>query len=197
MTSIPLVPTLVPARGKLAELAIVASGVAMIAVAAQIVIPLPITPVPLTGQTFAVLLVGASFGALRGTMTLLAYLAVGFAGLPVFAEGNSGFGILTAPSAGYLVGMVAAAALVGVASERGWDRTVPRTALTMVAGNLVIYAFGLTWLGLSLGAGLAETLVMGVVPFLIGDAIKIALATGTLPSAWWAVRKIKGLPGRK
>ncbi|ACU97143.1 biotin transporter BioY [Saccharomonospora viridis] len=196
MTSIPLVPTLVPARGKVAELAIVASGVALIAVAAQVAIPLPFTPVPLTGQTFAVLLVGASFGALRGAVTLLAYLAVGFAGLPVFAEGNSGLGILTAPSAGYLLGMVAAAVLVGRASERGWDRSLPRAALTMIAGNLVIYAFGLTWLGVSLGAGVAETLMMGVVPFLIGDAIKIALATGTLPSAWWAVRKIKGLPER-
>ncbi len=188
MTSIPLVPTLVPARGKVAELAIVASGVALIAVAAQVAIPLPFTPVPLTGQTFAVLLVGASFGALRGAVTLLAYLAVGFAGLPVFAEGNSGLGILTAPSAGYLLGMVAAAVLVGRASERGWDRSLPRAALTMIAGNLVIYAFGLTWLGVSLGAGVAETLMMGVVPFLIGDAIKAAAAALLLPGIWRLLR---------
>lgn len=187
MTSIPLVPTLVPARGKVAELAIVASGVALIAVAAQVAIPLPFTPVPLTGQTFAVLLVGASFGALRGAVTLLAYLAVGFAGLPVFAEGNSGLGILTAPSAGYLLGMVAAAVLVGRASERGWDRSLPRAALTMIAGNLVIYAVGVPYLAVAIGVGLPEAIGLGIAPFLVGDALKVLLAAGVLPATWRVV----------
>jgi biotin transport system substrate-specific component len=167
------------------DVVLVAAFAALTGLAAQVAVKLPFTPVPITGQTFAVLLGGAALGWRRGLAGMVLYLAVGLTPwVPWFAEGKGGTEMLQAPSFGYILGFLAAAALVGWLAGRGWDRTPPRTVLTMAAGNLVIYAFGLPWLMASLGVGLAKGLELGVTPFLAGDALKILLAAGLLPGAW-------------
>ena len=167
------------------DVVLVAAFAALTGLAAQVAVKLPFTPVPITGQTFAVLLGGAALGWRRGLAGMVLYLAVGLTPwVPWFAEGKGGTEVLQAPSFGYILGFLAAAALVGWLAGRGWDRTPPRTVLTMAAGNLVIYAFGLPWLMASLGVGLAKGLELGVTPFLAGDALKILLAAGLLPGAW-------------
>jgi biotin transport system substrate-specific component len=167
------------------DVVLVATFAALTGLAAQVAVKLPFTPVPITGQTFAVLLGGAALGWRRGLAGMVLYLAVGLTPwVPWFAEGKGGTGVLQAPSFGYIVGFLAAVALVGWLAGRGWDRTPPRTVLTMTLGNLVIYAFGLPWLMVNLGVGLAEGLQLGVTPFLAGDALKILLAAGLLPGAW-------------
>ena len=164
---------------------LVAGFAAFTGLAAQLSVKLPFTPVPITGQTFAVLLGGAALGWRRGLAGMVLYLAVGLTPwVPWFAEGSGGTQMLRAPSFGYLLGFVVAAALVGRLAERGWDRTPPRTVLTMVLGNLVVYALGLPWLMAVVGGGLARGLELGVTPFLAGDALKVLLAAGLLPGAW-------------
>lgn len=149
----------------------------VLGLSAQIAVPLPFTPVPVTGQTFAVLLGAAALGASRATIGASLYLVLGMIGVPWFtATGGASFG--------YIVGFVAAAAIVGRLARMGNDRTVGRTVALMVVGNLVIYAFGVTGLALFLGVGLIEAIALGAVPFLIGDAIKLALAAALLPATW-------------
>lgn len=192
MSTTTLAPTMVRRSGLVAEATLVLTGVLLLALSAQVVIPLWFTPVPLTGQTFAVLLVGAAFGSLRGLVTFALYLAVGAAGAPVFSEGAAGWQTLLGPTGGYLAGMLLAVWIVGAAAERGWDRRVRSSVPAMLAGNAVIYLFGLTWLGLYLGTSVTETLALGAAPFVIGDLIKIALAAVALPTAWSAVEKLRG-----
>ncbi|EWT05324.1 acetyl-COA carboxylase [Intrasporangium chromatireducens Q5-1] len=191
MTTLALVPSAVRRRGILAEASLLAAGVAFIGLSAQLVLPLPFTPVPVTGQTFAVLLVGGVYGTVRGAAVLLTYLVAGIAGAPFFAAAGSGVAHLLSPSGGYLVGMVLAAVLVGTLAERGWDRRLSTSGLAMVMGNLVIYAVGLLWLGASLGTSVVDTLALGALPFVLGDLIKIALATAVLPAAWRLVDRFR------
>jgi biotin transport system substrate-specific component len=162
------------------DVALIAGGAGLTGLAAQVVLPVPGTPVPITGQTFAALLVGAALGWRRGAASMLLYLLVGAAGMPWFNNGTSG---LTA-SAGYIVGYVLAGALVGALAARGWDRSPLRTMGTMAVGNLVIYAVGVPWLMAAASLNLTAGLEKGVLPFLIGDAAKIALAAAVLPAAW-------------
>jgi biotin transport system substrate-specific component len=171
------------------DLALVVGYAGFTGLAAQVVIPLPFTPVPVTGQTFAVLLGAAALGWQRAFLGMGLYLAAGLAGVPWFSQWSGGTGTLSAPSFGYVVGFLVAAALVGRLAAGGLDRTPPRVVLTMVAGNLVIYAFGLPWLMASVHVGVAKAIDLGVTPFLGGDAVKIALAAGLLPSAWALVRR--------
>jgi biotin transport system substrate-specific component len=167
------------------DVVLVVGFAAFTGLAAQLAIKLPFTPVPITGQTFAVLLGAAALGWRRALAGMVLYLALGLTPwVPWFAEGSGGADMVQAPSFGYIVGFLVAAALVGWLAERGWDRTPPRTVVTMVAGNLVIYAFGLPWLMAAVGVGLATGLELGVTPFLAGDALKILLAAGLLPGAW-------------
>ena len=154
---------------------------ALTAVCSMISIPLPFTPVPLTAQTFAVLLAGAALGSIRGILSMLLYTVVGLVGVPWFAEGSSGFSM---PSFGYILGFIAGAGLVGWLAERGWTRTPLDTALAMVLGNVVIYAIGVPWLKVAMGATWAGAVQMGMTPFLIGDGIKIVLAAGLFPLLW-------------
>lgn len=163
------------------DVTLVVGGAALTAVAAQVAIPLPFTPVPLTLQTFAVLLVGASLGTVRGLASILLYLAVGAAGAPIFSEGSSGTG---SASFGYVVGFVLAAGLVGLLAERGATRSPLATAGVMVVGNVVVYAVGVPWLMHAAHLGLAKGLALGLAPFVIGDLIKVAVAAGVLPIAW-------------
>jgi biotin transport system substrate-specific component len=164
------------------DLALVVGAAALTGLAAQVSIPLPFTPVPISLQTFTVLLSGAALGPGRGGAAMLLYLFAGIAGVPWFSEQRSGFDF---PSFGYIVGFVLAGAVVGALARRGADRTVPGTVGMMLLGNLLIYAVGLPWLMASLGVDLALGLEYGVWPFLIGDGLKIALAAGLLPAAWW------------
>ena len=164
------------------SLALVLAGAVLTGLAAQVSFPVPGSPVPVTGQTFAVLLVGAALGLRRAAASMALYLAAGFAGVPWFAGGATGS--IHAPTLGYLIGFALAGAFVGRCSEFGADRSPWKTALTMVAGNVVIYAVGVTYLALSLHVSARAAISLGLTPFLLGDALKIALASGLLPGAW-------------
>ncbi|OKJ92171.1 biotin transporter BioY [Amycolatopsis sp. CB00013] len=190
----PVLADLVPGA-LVRDAVLVAGGAALTGVAAQILIPVPGSPVPMTGQTFAALLVGAALGWKRGALSMALYLAVGAAGFGWFQNGSSG---LFGASAGYIVGFVLAGALVGALAGRGGDRTPLRTAGTMVLGNLAIYSVGVPWLMASTGMGLSTALDKGVVPFLIGDALKIAVAAALLPGTWALVSPLsENKHGRK
>jgi biotin transport system substrate-specific component len=159
------------------------------ALAAQVVVPLPFTPVPLTGQSFAVLLTGALLGPRLGVLAMLAYLAEGAAGLPFFRAGAGGVGHLSGATAGYLLAFPAAACVTGLLAERGWDRRFLTAAAAMALGSLVILAGGWVWLTLMFRTG-AEAFWLGVAPFLPGDVLKIALAAAALPGGWALLRRL-------
>jgi biotin transport system substrate-specific component len=179
-------------RGLLIDILFVVGGAALVALAAQIRIPLPFTPVPITGQTFAVLLVGTSLGAVRGGASLLLYVALGVAGLPIFTGWNKGLAVLTGATGGYLAGFVVAAALTGFLAERGWDRRFRSSIGAMLTGNVIIYLFGLPWLAAVAGTGFTRTLELGLYPFIPGDMIKLYLAAIALPGAWKLVGRGEG-----
>ncbi|WPO73733.1 MULTISPECIES: biotin transporter BioY [unclassified Streptomyces] len=160
---------------------LVLGGAALTGIAAQIAVPVPGSPVPVTGQTFAALLVGTALGARRGFLSLALYALVGMAGMPWFAQAGSG---VAAPSLGYVLGMLLAATVVGALARRGGDRSVLRTAGTMVLGSAIIYAVGVPYLAAATGMSLTQAVAAGLTPFLIGDALKAALAMGALPTAW-------------
>ncbi|NGO48084.1 biotin transporter BioY [Streptomyces ureilyticus] len=175
---------LLPAS-RVRDIALVAGGAALTGIAAQIAVPVPGSPVPVTGQTFAALLVGTALGAGRGFLSLALYALVGLAGVPWFAEGSHGL----SPTFGYIVGMMLAAALVGALARRGADRSVVRMAGTMLLGSAVIYAIGVPYLSAATLLSPTEAIAAGFTPFLIGDAVKAALAMGLLPAAWKLVNR--------
>jgi biotin transport system substrate-specific component len=172
------------------DTALVISGVLLVALAAQVRIPLPFTPVPITGQTFGVLLIGASLGAWRGMASLLLYLLLGAFGLPFYAGGSHGWEVVVGPTGGYLVGFIVAALAVGWMAERGWDRKVPSALGAMLVGTVIIYLFGLPWLSRALHAGVGRTLEAGLYPFVIGDTLKLLLASAALPGAWKLLKRL-------
>lgn len=159
----------------------------LVALFAQVEIPLPFSPVPITGQTFAVLLVGALLGSKRGAAAMLAYIAQGAAGLPFFAGGASGFGILTGATAGYLAGFVVAAYVIGLLAERGMERNFKTSIVPFLVGTIIIYAFGVTWLSIIVGS-FGKAIELGLLPFVVGDIIKLIAAAIALPTAWKVVR---------
>lgn len=169
------------ARSWLRDAVLVVAFSLFVALTAQIEIPA--LPVPFTLQTLGVVLTGAVLGSRRGALSLVLYLVEGAAGLPVFAGGAGGASYVSGPTGGYLIGFVAAAWIVGALAERGWDRRLVLAALAMVLGNAVIYAFGVAWLSVVLG-DVQKAIMGGVVPFLVGDLAKIALAAVVLPGAW-------------
>ena len=177
-----LVDVLLPRqRSWVFDAALVVVFSAFVGLTAQVAIPL--WPVPLTLTTLGVLFTGAALGSKRGALALLLYLVEGAVGLPVFAGGASGVAYALGPTGGYLVGFVVAAGAVGLLAERGWDRRPIWTALAMVVGNLIIYALGVNWLAFLLG-DLGTALVQGMLIFVIGDLVKIAVATFALPGGW-------------
>jgi biotin transport system substrate-specific component len=186
--SVPLVDHLVPIRRQALRTALqIVLGVVALALLAQVRVQ--IGPVPITGQTLGVLLIGGAYGATLGVATTLAYLLVGGLGLAVFSGGEAGWAVLAGPTAGYLLAFPFAAALVGAAADRGLTRGPLRTALVMIAGSASIYLVGLAWLD-RFAPDLATTLAWGLWPFLAGDALKVALAAAALPGAWrWAGRR--------
>lgn len=163
------------------NIALVVGGAGFVGLTAQLAIPLPFTPVPLSLQTFSVLLTAAVLGSTRGVLSMALYVVAGMAGVPWFAQHHSGWSFA---SFGYVLGFLVAAALVGKLAERGADRTPLRAAGMMALGNLAIYAVGVPWLMVFAGISFPTAIALGVVPFLIGDAIKIALAAGLLPATW-------------
>ena len=181
-----------PRSGLVTDALLVAGGAGFVALAAQIEIHLGFTPVPITLQTFAVLLVGAGLGAALGTASLVLYLLVGMAGAPVYAGGEGGWEWIRGATGGYLVGFVVAAAVAGLLAEKRLDRRVSTAVTAMLTGNVVVYLFGLPWLAHVAGYGWQETLENGLYPFVVGDLLKLYLAGALLPGAWALVGRLKG-----
>lgn len=201
---VPSAPRLVLAdrvfpRTLVLDVVLVAAGAALTALLAQVVIPM--VPVPITGQTLAVLLVGATLGFARGAASLGLYLVLGLVGLPVYAPQDDGSHLtgmlaLAAPSFGYIIGFIPAAAIVGWLSERTWDRKFLKALATFVGGSLVVFAFGLPWLAAVTGATFQQTLEWGLLPFLVGGVIKAAIAAALLPLAWWGADRLGRRPAQ-
>jgi biotin transport system substrate-specific component len=180
-----------PRSNLITDALLVLAGTGLVAGAAQISVKLPFTPVPITGQTFAVVLVGASLGALRGTASLMVYLWLGVAGAPIYAHHDSGWNVITSASGGYIVGFVLAAALTGFLAERGWDWHFSSSVSAMLTGNVIIYLVGLPWLAVVLNTNLEKTLEYGLYPFVPGDIFKLYLAAAVLPTAWRLVARVR------
>jgi biotin transport system substrate-specific component len=197
-----LVPIQVSERisSRARHIALIVAGALLIALTANFTILIPGSPVPLTGQTFSVLLVGGALGMRRGVLATSLYLVLGFF-LPVYAEHASGISriatvdsgtLVLGPTGGYLIGFVIASGVVGRLAELGWDRRLAGAVAAMAIGNVIIYVFGLPWLMAATGMNLADTIQAGLTPFLITDLVKLALAAGVFPLAWWVVGRRPG-----
>jgi len=171
------------------QFALVIGGVAFISLLAQISVPVPGSPVPVTGQTLGALLLGSAYGASLGFTTFASYLIVGFLGAPVFASGTHGLSRITGATGGYLVGMLIASLVTGYLAGRKWDQKILTVIPTMLIGDLIIFAAGLFWLHHSIQANWATTFKFGFTPFLWGEVIKIAIASTAMPTLWRFVPK--------
>ena len=186
MPSVPLMQTLFgtgedqKGLSVMQQAMLVIAGSILLALSAHIKVPF--YPVPVTMQTMIILMIGVTYGSRLGALTILAYLAEGAMGLPVFA-GGAGLAYMAGPTGGYLLGFLVAAFVTGSLAERGWGKTWQTTAAAMVIGNLVIYAFGVTYLATIVGS-FDKALQFGLVPFIYGDILKIVIATAALPMAW-------------
>jgi biotin transport system substrate-specific component len=170
---------------RLRHVVLITLGALVVALSAQVVIPTQ--PVPFTGQTLGVLLVGGALGMRRGATALLLYLAIAALGLPILAEGKSGLAAIGGVTGGYLIGFVVAAAIVGRLAELGWDRRLPGSLVSMAIGTAVIYAIGVPWLKVTTGMPWSDAVAVGMTQFLIWDLAKAAIAGAAFPLAWWAV----------
>lgn len=187
-----------PRSALLTDVMLVILGSAVMAGLAHVSFPLPFTPVPVSGQTLGVMLIGASLGAWRGGAAILLYLAEGAAGLPVFAGGQSGFVYLTSmATTGYLWGFFAAAVVIGGLAQLGWDRTVGSALGAMLLGEVVVFTLGVGWLAHFQAISGEAALAGGLYPFLLGELLKLAIAAGVLPAAWRFVGSSGGLPSFK
>lgn len=189
MTYAEILRPAVGSKARLFDIACIAGGSAIIALSALVSIRLPFGPVPVTAQTMTVLLLGAMMGKTRALASVLLYLAQGIAGLPVFAGGMFGAAYLLGPTGGYLIGFVPAVFITGHLAERGWDRNLGTAFLAMLAGNIAIYACGLPWLALFVGA--ERVFALGLAPFIPGDIVKLVLAASILPAGWKGLRALK------
>jgi biotin transport system substrate-specific component len=175
------------------HLALILIGTALIALCARIAFYEPGNPVPYTLQTFGVLLASGALGFRRGLAATLLYLAIGAAGLPVFAEGKHGMSIVLGVTGGYLIGFVFAAGIVGRLAELGWDRNIVGAVGSMALGSLLIYAVGVPWLALTAFDGdFGAAFDKGMRTFLLWDGVKLALAAAAFPAAWWFVGRRPG-----
>jgi biotin transport system substrate-specific component len=182
------------------HVALVVAGALLISLTANLWVPIPGSPVPLTGQTFSVLLVGGALGLRRGALATALYLVIGFF-LPVYAQQTSGMGRIAAfddgalvlgATGGYLIGFLVAAAVVGRLAELGWDRHIGGALGAMAIGNVIIYLIALPWLMAATGFSPEDTVARGLAPFVITDLVKLALAAGVFPFAWWVVGRRPG-----
>jgi biotin transport system substrate-specific component len=165
---------------------LIAAGAGLTAVAAQLVFPL--YPVPVTGQTAAVLIVGASLGATRGALSMVLYAVLGLF-LPVYSEGAQGFGVILGPTGGYIVGFIFAAALTGYLAQREWDHKILGGIASFMAGTVMTFAFGLPWLSIALGLNLEQTLQGGLYPFIVGGIVKAVFAASVMRVIWLGVHR--------
>lgn len=193
MTFPQLVSTRVVRGSVVVNVALIVAASLLIAASAQIAIPLPFSPVPMTLQPLAILLVGAALGARRGAAAAALYLFQGLAGLPVFAGGLAGPLVFVGPTAGYLLAFPLAAAIAGFASERGWTRSPLATAPLMALALATVHVSGWAWLTAGLHFAPAQAFAVGVVPFIAADLVKVAIATALLPSASAIVAKFSRL----
>jgi biotin transport system substrate-specific component len=180
-----------PRSGLLVDVLLVLGGAAFVGLAAQLSFRLGFTPVPITGQTFAVLLVGAAYGPLLGATSLGAYLLLGVAGVPLYADHQHGWSVFSGATGGYIVGFVLAAAVTGALAEHGWDKRFSSSVAAMLTGSVIIYACGAIWLHHELGVSWNTTLIDGVYPFVPVDLVKLYLAAAALPAAWGLVRRLR------
>ena len=180
--------SVLPQSSALAHASLIAGGVLFLSVLAQIAIPVPGSPVPVTGQTLAVLLIGTTYGARLGFITFASYLLAGIAGAPIFAHSatsaNHGIARLTGATGGYLVGMLVASLLLGYLADRKADQKFRTSFPALLLGDVVIFAFGLTWLHASLNLSWSATIAAGFTPFILGEALKIAITATSLPLVW-------------
>jgi biotin transport system substrate-specific component len=177
------------------SIALIVAFSLLTAIAAQIAIPLPFSPVPITGQTFAVLLTGALLGSRLGALTMIAYLVEGASGMPFFSNGHGGLPfLLFSPTAGYLFAYPAAAFATGWLAERGWDKRFTTAMAAMLLGSLIILVSGWAWLAIGMGSA-SKAFFAGIAPFVPGDLIKAALGAAALPGGW-AVLRFMGKPGK-
>jgi biotin transport system substrate-specific component len=172
------------------DIVLIAAGAALTAILAQAQVPL--WPVPITGQTLAVLLVGSTLGALRGALSMVLYAVLGIVGLPVFADSESGWSIIAGPTGGYIIGFIFAAVFTGWIAQRAWDRRISKAILSFLGGTVVTFAFGLPWLAAVLSLSLEQTLQAGLYPFIIGGIIKAVIAASIIYAGWSAVDRSTG-----
>lgn len=183
------------------HVALIVAGALTIYLTSLIVLPVPGSPVPITGQTLGVLVVGGALGFRRGVLATLLYIAIGVVGFPAFAEHRSGIAVIASldggrlvlgATGGYLVGFVLAGAIVGRLAELGWDRHLGGSIAAMLIGDAAIYVIGIPWLMAATGFAFEEAIVKGFSPFVIGDVLKVAIAAGIFPVAWWIVGRRPG-----
>ena len=175
------------ASPRLRHVGLILAGALLIFLTARISIVLPGNPVPFTMQNFGILVVGGALGLRRGGVAALLYVALGVVGLPFFAEGKGGLSVIWGATGGYLLGFVVAAALVGRLAELGWDRRIGGAIGATALGTAVIYAIGVPWLAVVTGMPAGEAIATGLVPFLLGDILKLLAAAVVFPAAWWVV----------
>ena len=171
------------------QISLILTGTVFLAVMAQIAFPIPGSPVPFTGQTLGVLLLGTAYGAGLGASTIAFYLLMGMAGAPIFSSGTSGIERIVGPTGGYLVGMFISSLVLGALAGRKWDQKIKTVIPTMIIGNLIIFAIGLLWLNQYTGQSWLWTFEKGFTPFIFGEIIKIAIASTALPAVWKYVAK--------
>jgi biotin transport system substrate-specific component len=172
---------------RIRDIAFVLAGTALLVIGSLISVPIPGSPVPFTLQTLAVLLVGGALGLRRGALSAVLFVALGMVGVPWFAEARGGVQVIFGTTGGYLVGFIAAAALVGRLAELGWDRHLGGSIGMNALGTAVIYLVGVPWLAVTAGVSPGEAIGLGLAPFLAGDVIKLLVAAGVFPAAWWVV----------
>jgi biotin transport system substrate-specific component len=173
-----------PRSSALTQALFVVGGIGFLSLLAQISVPVPGSPVPVTGQTLGVLLIGTTYGARLGLLTFASYLLAGIAGAPIFAGSTHGVEKVIGATGGYLVGMLVASFVLGYLADRKADQKFKTSFAALLLGDVVIFAFGLTWLHASLDMTWAATIKAGLTPFILGEALKIAITATSLPLVW-------------
>ena len=174
------------------NIALIVVGALLVFASAKVSIPVPGSPVPITGQTFGVLLVSGSLGFRRGLASVGLYVLIGLIGLPFFAENKGGVSVILGATGGYIVGFLIAGSIVGRLAELGWDRRIVGALGAMAIGNVVIYLVGVPWLMAVTGHDLAWAIANGLTKYIPGDALKLVLAAAAFPVAWWVVGRRAG-----